>query len=260
MDLRVRPVSRDGLGSARVSRPRRNVGPKVSPFAHETFGRRRGSVGDRPQRQIGYYRGSLENNARMQILGSAWVSRPLGSGGSPDPAGMSDRRSLRSLTRPSVGGVARSETGHNGKSDIIAGRWKTTPACKSGSARVSRPRRNVRPKVSPFAHETFGRRRGSVGDRPQRQIGYYRGPLENNARIGFGAGLPTPPERPTEGLSVRSRDLRFGGVARSETGHNGKSDIIAGRWKTTPACKSATRFQNLPCRQGSLRRGGSRTR
>ena len=49
----------------------------------------------------------------------------------------------------------RSETGHNKQ--------------QLGSARVSRPRRNVRPKVSPFAHETFGQRRGQVGDRPQQR-------------------------------------------------------------------------------------------
>ena len=98
-------------GSARVSRPRRNVRPKVSSFAQETFGQRRGQVRDRPQ----------------QATTGQVGDRPQ----------------------------QRSETGHNKQ--------------QLGSARVSRPRRNVRPKVSPFAHETFGQRRGQVGDRPQQR-------------------------------------------------------------------------------------------
>ena len=88
-----------------------------------------------------------------------------------------------------------------------------------GSARVSRPRRKVRPKVSPFAQETFGRRRGSVRDRPQQRKNmgarFGRGSPDPALRFGaglptprFGAGLPTPPKGPTEGLPIRSGDLR----------------------------------------------------
>ena len=80
-----------GAGSARVSRPRRNVPAVVSPFAYETFGRQRGSVRDRPQQRR-----------------PAPVRRE-----SPDPAETSQRWFPHSLTRPSVGSVARSETGHN---------------------------------------------------------------------------------------------------------------------------------------------------
>ena len=97
-----------GTVSARVSRPRRDVRPKVSPFAgRETFGWQRGSVRDRPQQRSAAWR-------QMVGTGSARVSRRQVRRGSPDPAETSDRRSPRSLAgRPSVGSVARSETGHN---------------------------------------------------------------------------------------------------------------------------------------------------
>ena len=147
---------------------------------------------------------------------------------------MPDRRSPAGVRRPSVNGVARSETGHNCGS-------------LSSSARVSDPAETP-DRRSPASQETFGQRRGSVRDRPQLrvslkfgaglrprrnarpQVSGESGDLRSAAWLGqrpattaglsqVRRGSPTPPKRPTAGLP-RVRRPSVSGVARSETGHN----------------------------------------
>ncbi len=176
-------------------------------------------------------RGSLSPPHREGRLGASYGTQfgaslpapPQFGGGLPTPPRFGeglptppprDRRSP-GLGRPSVGRVARSETGHNA--------W-SQPRFGAGLrfARVSRPRH----------HPTEGLRglgdlRSAVwlGLRPATTRGRSRG----SARVlGCGAGLPTPPppDRRSPGLGRPS----VGRVARSETGHNAWSQPSHNAW------------------------------
>ena len=163
----------------------------------------------------------------LPTAGLARVSRRQVWRGSPDPAETSDRRSPHSPAgRPSVGSVARSETGHNrvwlgqrppvrrGSPDGRFGEGLPT----AGSARVSRPRRE-RPTEGlpvrrpgdlrsaawlgqrPATTETFGRQRGSVRDRPQQRSAAWLGQRPATTEVGSvgsetGHNRDRPQQRP----------------------------------------------------------------
>ncbi len=126
------------------------------PIRQETFGRRRGLVRDRPQQWGLASRPIRRASPRFGegLPGSARVSRP--------------HRNVRPKVspfarRPSVGGVARSETGHNSGGLLLA-RFGEGLA-RFGEGLPTPPKRPT--EGLPIRQETFGRRRGSVRDRPQ---------------------------------------------------------------------------------------------
>ena len=158
---------------------------------------------------------SHPGSARVSRPGSARVSRP--------------RRNARPKVspftrRPSVGGVARSETGHNHKARSETGHnsgpW-------FGEGLPTPPKRPT--EGLPIHQETFGRRGGSVGDRPQPQgsVGdrpqprLGRRPATTAAPGSARVSRPRRNARPK--VSPYTRRPSVAGVARSETGHNHKA-------------------------------------
>ncbi len=230
-------VRRGSCGSARVLRfgeglPTPPKGPTEGlPIRPETFGRRRGSVGDRPQLRSAVRRGSPDPAERSDrrspdspgdLRSAAWLGRrPATTAaavrrGSPDPAERSDRRS------PHSPGDLRLAAwlGQRPATTAVGDRPQLRP--RFGEGLPTPPKGPT--EGLPIRPETFGRGRGSVRDRPQ-----LRGSVGDRPQLRsqFGEGLPTPPKGPTEGLPIRLETFgrRRGSVGdrpqlRSETGHN----------------------------------------
>jgi hypothetical protein len=181
---RVRP---DRSRSARVSDPAETA-DRRSPAILETFGRRGGSVGDRPQRVSRSHvsRRESELMSKPPRLGRSRGRRVRPdrsrSARVSDPAETADRRSpaiLETFGRRggSVGDrpqrVSRSHVSRR-ESELMSkpprlgrSRGRRVRPDRSRSARVSDPAETA-DRRSPAILETFGRRGGSVGDRPQR--------------------------------------------------------------------------------------------
>ena len=207
--------SRVSSGSARVSRPqvRRGSVRRGSPDPAET-----------PDRRSPHSAGDLRSAAWLGRRPAATAAdRPQRSG--PGSARVSrPRRNTRPKVspfsrRPSVGGVARSETGRNsGGPATTAARSETGRNGLRFGAGLQTPPKHPTEGL-PIPQETFGRRRGSVGDRPQQRRTGHNG-------LRFGAGLQTPPKHPTEGLPIPQETFgwRRGSVGdrpqQAETGRN----------------------------------------
>ena len=157
------------------------------------------TAADRPQQRLG-------RRPAATASGSARVSRP--------------RRNTRPKVspfsrRPSVGGVARSETGRNsGGPATTAARSETGHnGLRFGAGLQTSPKHPT--EGLPILQETFGWRRGSVGDRPQQRLG------RRPATTASGSARVSRPRRNTRPkVSPFRRRPSVGGVARSETGHN----------------------------------------